>query len=199
MYGNSIYELMDWCSNQKDNVVLYFHNLKFDGEFIIHWLFNNGFYHVTERTAIKDNTFTTLISDKGVFYEIEIIFRAFKTRLHHVIFRDSLKVLPMTVDQVAKAFNLPIRKLHIDYDEYRAPGHELTEEEGIVCKNFYFSYPKFGDINELEYFHNTTGEWDPEASEKVDMTFEQLEEIRKELAARTVALDAESFSEIGKK
>ena len=77
--------------------------------------------------------------------------------------------------------------------------YELTEEEGIVCKNFYFSYPKFGDINELEYFHNTTGEWDPEASEKVDMTFEQLEEIRKELAARTVALDAESFSEIGKK
>ena len=76
--------------------------------------------------------------------------------------------------------------------------YEMTEE-GIVCKDFYFSYPKFGDINELEYFHNTTGEWDPDASEKVDMTFEQLEEIRKDLAARTIPIDAESFSGVGEK
>jgi hypothetical protein len=34
-------------------------------------------------------------------------------------------------------------------------------------------------------------------SEKVDMTFEQLEQIRKDLAARTVALDAELLSQIG--
>jgi hypothetical protein len=51
----------------------------------------------------------------------------------------------------------------------------------------------------LEYFHNTTGEWDPDASEKVDMTFEQLEEIRKDLAARTIPIDAESFSGVGEK
>ena len=76
--------------------------------------------------------------------------------------------------------------------------YELTEE-GIVCKDFYFSYPKYGDVNDLEYFHNTTGQWDPKASEKVDMTFEQLEEIRKELAARTVPMDAETFSALGNK
>ena len=74
--------------------------------------------------------------------------------------------------------------------------YEMTEE-GIVCKDFYFSYPKYGDINDLEYFHNTTGQWDPDVSEKVDMTFEQLEQIRKDLAARTVALDAELLSQIG--
>lgn len=73
--------------------------------------------------------------------------------------------------------------------------YQMTEE-GFVCIDFYFSYPKYGDINELEYFHNTTGEWDPDVSEKVDMTFEQLEQIRKELAARTVALDAQLLSEI---
>ena len=76
--------------------------------------------------------------------------------------------------------------------------YELTED-GIVCKNFYFSYPKYGDVKDLEYFHNTTGQWDPDASEKVDMTFEQLEEIRKELAARTVPMDAETFSALGNK
>ena len=76
--------------------------------------------------------------------------------------------------------------------------YEMTEE-GIVCKDFYFSYPKYGDINEIEYFHNTTGEWDPKVSEKVDMTFEQLEQIRKELAARTVSIDAELLADTGKK
>ena len=75
--------------------------------------------------------------------------------------------------------------------------YQMTEE-GFVCIDFYFSYPKYGDVNELEYFHNTTGQWDPDVSEKVDMTFEQLEQIRKELAARTVALDAQLLSEIGK-
>ena len=68
-----------------------------------------------------------------------------------------------------------------------------------MCKDFYFSYPKYGDVNDLEYFHNTTGQWDPKASEKVDMTLEQFEAIRKELAARTIPIDAESFSKIEKK
>ena len=74
--------------------------------------------------------------------------------------------------------------------------YQMTEE-GIVCIDFYFSYPKYGDINNLEYFHNTTGQWDPKVSEKVDMTYEQFEEIRKNLAVRTVSIDAELLSEIG--
>ena len=74
--------------------------------------------------------------------------------------------------------------------------YQMTEE-GIVCIDFYFSYPKYGDINNLEYFHNTTGQWDPKVSEKVDMTYEQFEEIRKNLAVRTVSIDADLLSEIG--
>ncbi len=76
--------------------------------------------------------------------------------------------------------------------------YELNETGEMICKDFYFSYPVYGDINNLEYFHNTTGQWDPEASEKVDMTFDDLEAMRKELAGRTVAIDAEKFSEINK-
>ena len=75
--------------------------------------------------------------------------------------------------------------------------YEMTEE-GIVCKDFYFTYPINGDGNNMGYYHNTTGVWDSEGSEKIDMTFEELEEIRKELAARTVSVDAAKLSEIGK-
>ena len=74
--------------------------------------------------------------------------------------------------------------------------YEMTEE-GIVCKDFYFTYPIDGDGNNMGYYHNTTGVWDSEGSEQIDMTFEQLEEIRKELAARTVPMDAAKLSEIG--
>lgn len=129
-YGNSIesfFERMEQLA--KKNETVYFHNLAFDGEFILAHALSNGFRHVCRRKEIDDKTITTLISDKGVFYSIELIFKKFKTRLHHVTFRDSLKVIPMKVEQAAKAYGLELRKLHIDYDEYRAIGHELTPEE----------------------------------------------------------------------
>lgn len=119
----------------KKNEIVFWHNLKFDGEFILHYLLTHGYTHVTDRTQITDHTFTTLISDKGVFYEIEIIFKKFKTRLYHVTFRDSLKVLPMSVEQVAKAFALPMSKLSIDYKADRPIGHELTRKERDYIRN----------------------------------------------------------------
>lgn len=76
--------------------------------------------------------------------------------------------------------------------------YELTEE-GMICKNFYFTYPIDGDGNNMGYYHNTTGIWNSEGSEKIDMTFEELEAIRKDLAARTVPVDAAKLSDVGKK
>ena len=75
--------------------------------------------------------------------------------------------------------------------------YEMTEE-GIVCKDFYFTYPIDGDGSNMGYFHNTTGVWDSEGSEQIDMTFEELEAIRKDLAARTVPVDAAKLSDVGK-
>lgn len=135
-YGNTLDGFMMRMEElSKQNETVYWHNLKFDSEFTMVWLFNHGWKHITDRSDTEDKTFTTLISDKGVFYTMELIFKKFKTRLHHITFRDSLKVLPMTADQVAKAYNLPIRKLHIDYAAYREPGHILTEEEVDYLRN----------------------------------------------------------------
>jgi len=76
--------------------------------------------------------------------------------------------------------------------------YELTAE-GMICKNFYFTYPVDGDGNNMAYYHNTTGVWNSEGSEKIDMTFEEFDAIRKDLAARTVPMDAAKLSEVGKK
>lgn len=133
-YGNSIDDFMRFCENSENGTV-YFHNLKFDGEFILIWLFEHGFTHVVDRKEIKSKTFTTLISDKGMFYSIRIVFEKEGKRVKDVTIYDSLKILPFSVAQISKGFNLPISKLDIDYDAPRPVGHELTADEIAYIHN----------------------------------------------------------------
>lgn len=122
--GNTIDSFFDWL--QGKNTVAYFHNLKFDGEFIVSWLLRNGY---TLSDSRQPRTFSTLISDTGQWYSITVIFEKKNKKYKKVTFRDSLKKLPFKVSVIAKAFELEDEKLEIDYQAYRAPGHELTEEE----------------------------------------------------------------------
>lgn len=89
------------------------------GEFIIYWCLKNGFKHVQKKEEIEDNTFTTLISDMGQFYSITVYFRKQNKKVRKVSFLDSLKIIPFSVDEIAKSFNLPISKLKIDYKQER--------------------------------------------------------------------------------
>lgn len=123
-YGNSLDDFMEFI--EKNQAIYYFHNLKFDGEFIIHWLLNHGFKHSKKP---QENEFSTLISRMGQFYSIEIVYKRRKKGVNKVIIYDSLKKLPFSVANIAKAFHLEMSKLEIDYNEYRAIGHELTQEE----------------------------------------------------------------------
>lgn len=112
--GTTIDDFMKWCESQKENVKVFFHNLKFDGQFIIHWLFKHGFVHVEQKDRAS-GTFTTLISDKGLYYSIEVIYKLKGKSVKKITFQDSLKLVPLSVDAIAKAFKLPVGKLSIDY------------------------------------------------------------------------------------
>ena len=35
--GTQIDKFFDWCKSQPDNPKVYFHNLKFDAQFLFHW------------------------------------------------------------------------------------------------------------------------------------------------------------------
>lgn len=122
--GNSIESFFDYLRDK--NTVCYFHNLKFDGEFILSYLLRNGYEYSTEK---KNKTFSTLITDGGIFYSITVIFEKQKKKYKKVVFYDSLKKLPFKVATISKAFNLPDEKLVIDYKATRPVGHELTQEE----------------------------------------------------------------------
>ena len=134
IYGNDIKDFIEWARKEK-TATAYFHNLKFDGEFILCWLFENGFKHVLDRKELEANTFTTLISDKGQFYSMEICFKRSGRNKESLTIYDSLKILPFSVAAVAKGFNLPISKLEIDYNKTREKGHILTKEEVDYLRN----------------------------------------------------------------
>ena len=131
IYGNDIEDFIKFCSNKKENYVLYFHNLKFDGEYIFSYLLENGYTCIKDKKEREDKTFTTLISDTGQFYSIEIFFETKNPKhINKVTIYDSLKDI-----EIAKDFNLPIRKLEIDYKQIREKGHILTENEIDYIRN----------------------------------------------------------------
>lgn len=130
--GNSIEAFFDWLKDK--NTVCYFHNLKFDGEFILSYLLRNGYKYDVEGTK-NPKTFTALIADTGVWYSLTVIFEKKNKSYKKVVFYDSLKKLPFKVSQISKAFNLRDEKLVIDYKAYRPVGHELTEEERAYIVN----------------------------------------------------------------
>lgn len=134
--GTSIDEFMDWCKNEKNCKVM-FHNLKFDGQFIMQWLFHNGYKHTTDPYEKDTMTFNTLISDKGLYYQIEVIFYRKGKNVNKVTFQDSLKLVPLSVDAIAKSFKMPIQKLEIDYHSHNdlPQGSPLTSEEEEYIKH----------------------------------------------------------------
>ena len=135
IYGNSLDDFMEWCANPKENYLCLFHNLKFDGDFILSWLLKNDFEYVADKKNRHDQSFTTLITDMGQFYAIEVYFKVKGKKVNKVTFHDSLKLLNFSVEDIAKSFDLPISKLELDYETYRPVGHELTPHEIDYIRN----------------------------------------------------------------
>lgn len=103
---------------------VYFHNLKFDGAFIVDWLLREG-YTYSSYTPLRHGEFGTVISKMGSWYSVTVMWEnGRKTE-----FRDSHKKLPMPLKQVAKAFKMPVQKGEIDYHAHRPVGHIITPDE----------------------------------------------------------------------
>ena len=136
IYGNCIEDFINWCSDKKHNHTLYFHNLKFDSEYIFSYLLQNGYTCIKDKSEKATKTFTTLISNTGQFYSLEIYFEVIDDKhVNKVTIYDSMKIINMSVDAIAENFKLPIKKLDLEYTEKREKGHELTEHEIEYIKN----------------------------------------------------------------
>lgn len=120
-WNNTIESFVEWALQQK---TLYFHNLRFDGSFIVDYLLKAGWTHVYGKGKLSNQTFTTTISSSNKWYSL-------KLRSEHgtVSIYDSYKKLPFTLAKIAKSFDLGETKGDIDYMLYREPGHIPTPEE----------------------------------------------------------------------
>ena len=134
----------------KGNICLYFHNLKFDGHFIIDYFIRTlnmrqGFdpiwgikdgekdiisYKKLPGSKMVKDSFNYSISDMGQWYSITV-----KTGGRYIEIRDSLKLMPFTLKAIGKAFKTKHQKLEMEYKGERFAGCEITDEEMQYIKN----------------------------------------------------------------
>ena len=128
IYG-CIEDLYSYLVSRNCNLICYFHNLKFDGAFWIDFLMKksglkqalmedqvNGVkvYKWIEDNEMQDGTYKYTISDKGMWYTILI-----KANGKYIEIRDSLKLLPFSVERIGKAFKTKHQKLSMEYKGQR--------------------------------------------------------------------------------
>lgn len=133
-YKGETIEQFFQCAKSLHNPTLYFHNEKFDGNFIIYYLLKNGFRWVEDSKQAENKTFTTLITGDGLFYSIVVYFVKQGHKTQKITIYDSLKILPMPIESIAKAFKLPILKGCIDYSAHNN-GEPPTAEDIAYLKN----------------------------------------------------------------
>lgn len=108
-----------------ESAIVYFHNLEFDGHFIIDRIMRAGFEWRDNDEFLYKGSFTTLIDSDGKFYMIDVKWHTgFRT-----LFYDSLKKVPMSLAKMAKAYHMPMSKGEIDYAMKREIGYNPTKDE----------------------------------------------------------------------
>lgn len=119
-YGNCIEDFLEKALG--GHGVWYFHNLAFDGSFIVDFLLKHGYVY---NSNPQKGQLGTLISGLGQWYSVTVVTHdGWK-----VEFRDSLKKIPLPVAQIPKAFGLSEKKGDLDYVVNRPRGHVLTTRE----------------------------------------------------------------------
>ena len=140
----SIDETFEWLKSLKENVTVYYHNLKFDGEFWMSFLLTKLQYKQayqkldSDGTSVKwlpdkdmqSNTFKYSISDMGQWYTLTI-----KTGKNYIRLRDSLKLMPFSVKKIGKGFKTKHQKLDMVYKGFRYAGCTITPKEKEYLAN----------------------------------------------------------------
>lgn len=145
---HSIDEFMHYVFQmlEDNNIMIYFHNLKFDGNFILYWLLCSNLSESAEFDSdgnivkftrkskdMRQNTFKYSISDMGQWYNIVI------AKNYHILeIRDSLKMLPFSVKEIGKSFKTKHKKLEMEYTGFRYAGCTISNEEQEYIKNDVF-------------------------------------------------------------
>lgn len=128
---HSLPDFLSYIYAQKTNIVCYFHNVKFDGNFLLDYLLRNGYtWNRVAEGKMLNKQFKCAISDRGSWYSITV-------KMHNMVieFRDSYKLLPFSVKRIGKGFQTKHRKLDMEYEGFRYAGCVITDEEKKYIRN----------------------------------------------------------------
>lgn len=109
-----------------------FHNLKFDGSFIVPWLFENGYTVALGKPAPGE--FSPLVDDRNNWYSITIQV----TTKRKVTLWDSLKLFPTALEYLPDIYSTPTKKIREDQDFYtkeRPEGYEPDDRDLAYFEN----------------------------------------------------------------
>lgn len=143
-WGEDLNSFIETVSNlEEDRPLIYFHNLRFDGSYLLVSFLSQGYTHVEQIT--DDNQISTVITDTGLFYEI-----AFSKNGKIIKFHDSVKKIPLSLAQIPKAYGLDLEKLDLDYNKEIGPDYIVTEEDIAYQKHDVFIVAQALDIQYSE-------------------------------------------------
>ena len=147
---HTIEETYNYLIEMNKNIIIYYHNLKFDGSFWIYFFIKYGYKQAIcelqsteillkpvkqftwiDKNKMQNNTYRYSISDMGQWYNI--IIKTSKGKL--IEFRDSYKLLPFSLKRIGESFQTKHRKLEMDYEGYRYPGCYISPEDEEYLKN----------------------------------------------------------------
>lgn len=129
---HSLPEFMKYLDSLIFPCKVYFHNLKFDGSFILTYLKQSKLKeHMCQAKELKIHEYTYMISDKGLWYSISFV----NSKKYLIEIWDSLKLAPASLKSLGKSFNTEHQKLEMEYTGNRYPGCPITDEEMAYIKN----------------------------------------------------------------
>lgn len=134
VYFTSLDDFMKAILSRGDNLnrEYAFHNLKFDGSYIVPWLLKNNYKAVHHKP--NPGEFSVLIDDRNNWYSITIQV----TKKRRVTLWDSLKLFPTPLEYLHETYGTPTHKIHEDeafYNAKRGVDHVPTPEELKYMEN----------------------------------------------------------------
>ena len=131
-----------------ENIKIYFHNLKFDGSYILNWLLNNKYKQVKAFSKFKNKTFEAIIDSIGTIYCITI-----NQNHRQIKFMCSYRISQSSIESLAKTFNMTVEKENINYHRHNKKC-DVTKKEIHYLQNDVLVMSAF--LNKLYDFFKTT-------------------------------------------
>lgn len=131
--GCSIDEFFAQIGSFDKDIICYFHNLSFDGEFIMWWLLEQEYEYCENLQKVrKPKTFEPTIDDSGSIFSIRVMYYNV-----YIEFRCSYKLFPKSIEDIGEMVGIMKLKETHNYEELKNYNsiEEVTSEEKMYINN----------------------------------------------------------------